>query len=314
MRRRFGQALRLGVSGSEVCLLRTSRWGASAGAPELLGRAPLVAAGLVQGGPGALSADFSANLSADLPMDLPTALPAALASLLADASYAGWPLSVVLADDLLRLWQVTPPDGVARLADLQGAAALRFQTLYGESAAQWRMMASWDNRRPFFAAAAPQALLAALEQGAATQRLTLVAVVPHFIGAWNRWRRALQAGAWFGVVHDGLLSLGAVEAGQLRAVRILPLPVETAQQAGADHHWLSLGVGREALLLGLAAPSLLQLCGQVPAQWHRPAANAAGLPTTLSAALTVTVLDQALQVAAAGMPPAGLLALQGGGR
>lgn len=275
MRRRFGQALRIGVSGSEVCLLRTSGWGAAAAAPELLARA-------------------------ELAQGAPAGLPAALAGVLADGGFAGWPVRVVLADDLLRLVQVTPPDGVARLADVQGAAALRFQSLYGESAAQWRMMADWDNRRPFFAAAVPRALLAALEEGAHAHRLALVAVVPHFIGAWNRWQDALKAGAWFGTVHDGLLTLGAVEAGQLRAVRALPLP----QAVDAD--WLGHSVRREALLLGLGAPALLQLCGQVPPAWSKPIASAGQLATAL--------LDRELQLAAAGMPAAARLALQGGGR
>ena len=247
MRRRFGQALRLGVTHDSIALVKTSRWGAHA----------------------SLLADHAGAPDR-----------AALASLFGE--HAGWPLTIVLADELVRLWQVTPPQESSRLADLEAAAALRFQHLYGEPAANWRLSAGWNPDRPFFAAALPRALLGALEQGAAA--MPLVEIVPQFIAVFNRWSAAIKPGAWFGVVHDQVLTIGACEGGTIAAVRAAALP------DGADAVWRDGHVAREALRLNLPAPSRLQLWGSVPAEWLGSGAiacsrlGAAGQPGWTSAA------------------------------
>jgi hypothetical protein len=224
MRRRFGQALRLGVAHDSIALVRTSGRG---------GHATLIAEHA--GAPDS----------------------AALAALLGE--HAGWPLTIVLADELVRLWQVTPPQDSTRLADLEAAAALRFQHLYGEPATNWRLSAGWNPDRPFLAAALPRALLGALEQGAAAVRL--VEIVPQFIAVFNRWSAAIKPGAWFGVVHERVLTIGACDGGAIVAVRAQALP------DGAGAGWLDGHVAREALRLNLPAPSRLQLWGSVPAEW-----------------------------------------------
>ena len=128
--RRPGQALRLGVASDGLALVKTSR---------LFGGAPLAIA------------EHRCDLFA------PDALASALRALFADVSPAGWPLGVVLADELVRLWQVAPPPGATRLGDLEAAATLRFQHLFGASPLEWRISADWDAARPFLAAAAPVA-------------------------------------------------------------------------------------------------------------------------------------------------------------
>ncbi|MES2260831.1 MAG: hypothetical protein V4724_20115 [Pseudomonadota bacterium] len=253
MRRGMGQALRIGVSASALGLLRTSRW-----------RSPAVTPLAEQ-----------AVTEQDGPLQ--HAIGLALRELLAGQDVAGWPVTFVLADELTRLWQVTPPQQAARLADIEAAAALRFQHLYGESTAAWQLSAGWDARAPFFAAAVPRALLAVLEQGAAEHRLAVVEVLPHFVTSWNRWQRALKPGAWFGQLHDGLLSVGIVDDKRLHAVRALPVP------HGADAYWLTQTLNREALLAGCQAPALLQLCGQAPASWSGKAANAAHIACAMLA-------------------------------
>lgn len=247
MRRLPGQALRIGVSGSAVSLLRTSRWRAAGPALTVL-------------------AEHAFSPAGEHPFD---AIGNALRALLGEQKLAGWPASIVLDDELTRLWQVTPPAGAARLADIEAAAGLRFHTLYGEPPGAWRIAADWDASHPFFAAAVPRALLTVLELVAQEHKLAIVAVTPHFVAAWNRWQRALAPGAWFGALHDGLLTVAAVEGKRLRAVRALPVP------AGADHYWLTQALTREALLHQLDAPALLQLCGPAPALWTGPVSNPA---------------------------------------
>lgn len=247
MRRRPGQSLRIGVGPHAVSLLRTSRWFK----PGLT----VVAEAAVDAG--------------DSTMAPETAIAAALERLLAGGVHAGWPATIVLDDALTRLWQVTPPQGVATLADLQGATAVRFQALYGDSPAGWELQADWDSGRAFFAAAMPKPLLAALAAAAAGHQLAIVEVVPHFVDAWNRWHGALKEGAWFGLVHERVLTLAAIEGRRLRAVRALPLPAVVHADA------LTQIVAREALLQGLAPPALLQLCGDAPATLNTAASTAA---------------------------------------
>lgn len=241
MRRRFGQSLRLGVAADGLALLRVGGW-PRAGA-EVLATAPVEAGA-------------------------PDALESGLRALLGEANPRGWPLTVVLADELARLWQVAPPPGAARFSDLQAAAALRHQSLFGAPPQAWRISADWDAARPFLAAAAPEALLALLESLARRHRFHLVEVAPQFVMALNAWRRARRPGAWFGLVHGGVLSLAAYEGRALAALRTAPIP------AGAGRDWLDAHVAREALRVGVGRPQRLQLCGAVPAGW----AIAAGQP------------------------------------
>ncbi|TFW13956.1 hypothetical protein E4L96_18900 [Massilia arenosa] len=236
MRRRIGQVLRLGVSASQLALVKGSRWGSSA---ELLDQCAL---------------DPAAPLEAIAP---------ALHALLDSGDFSGWPVAVVVADDLARLWQVTPPANASRAADLEAAAALRFHSLYGDGPSNWAIAADWDPVRPFIAAALPRALTGMLEQAAVDKKMSIVQLVPHFVAAWNRWQGQVRAGSWFGVLHEGVLTAGVTQGRRVVAVRAFAVP------AHADSMWLAGQLNREALLLGVEAPDALTLCGSVPSAWNR---------------------------------------------
>lgn len=250
MRRAIGQSLRVDASASAVRLRRVSRW---------------------RGDPLTLIAEQAIAPSAEHPFD---AIANALRALLGEQELGGWPASIMLADDLARMWRVTPPPGAARLADMEAAAGLRFQALYGESSSAWQVSADWNTAEPFFAAAVPRALLAVLQLVAQEFKLSIVAIEPQFVTHWNRWRRGMKPGAWFGMVHDNLLTLGAAEANGkgMRAIRVLPVP------NGADHYWLTQTLKREALLLNMDAPELLQVCGAAPELWIQAAGNPEYIP------------------------------------
>lgn len=247
MLKNFTQSLRIEVTPQALRLLRGRRWGTSAA--ELLAEQAL-----------APSTPNGAAAVAE-------ALPGALAALLAGRDAGGMGAAFVLSDELARLWLVTPPVQAVRLADLEGAAALRFHTLYGEMPAAWHISADWNASAPFMAAAIPRLLKSAIENSAAQHGLTVTGIVPHFVAAWNRHAGALKNGAWFGVAQAGVLALAACEDGQLRALRHVAIP------HGADHYWLTQTAQREALLLGLQAPSLIQLSGDVPAALAKPAGS-----------------------------------------
>jgi hypothetical protein len=230
----FGQSLRIGIAPDALALVRTSIWPHERA--RLLGQV--------------------AATGQD-----PVSLGAALGMLLGEHDVAGLPVTVVLADDLARLWQVAPPQGATRLADLEAAAMLRYQALFGGGVSGWRISADWDAARPFLAAAVPLSLLEQLTTAAISQRFRLVEIVPQFVAALNQHRRVRRPGAWFGVVHGGVLSVAAFDGDLLAAVRTAPIP------AGADRDWLEGHVAREALRVGLSRPERLQICGPAPKGW-----------------------------------------------
>lgn len=231
MRRRFGQSLRVGVTDRALALAVVSRWGAPRVLRELA-YDPAAAGGLA----------------------------AALSQLLG-SDHARWPVSFVIADDMVRIWRVTPPANAARMADLEAAAALRFHALFGEMPSQWAVRAGWDAANPFMAAATPHALVAVLTQAAQAQDMPLTGIEPHFVVAFNATRSALRSGAWFGLVHDGVLTVGVPKGSRLEAVRAAAAPV------GAGAEWLATHVAREAMLLGAEAPRVLALAGAIPERW-----------------------------------------------
>lgn len=226
--------LRLGISATALALVRPGRFGAAA---EVL-----------------------VERACDI--DHAAAVQDALDAVLAQA--AGARLVVVLADELVRTWQVIPPQGASRMGDLEAAAALRFQLLFGASPADWKVAAAWRADRSFLASALPRSLWNMLETAAARHGVTIVEAAPQFAAAWNRWRHARQAGAWFGVLHGSLLTLGLTDDKGLAGLQSLAVP------AGAGHDWLATQVQREAMRHQADAPARLQLTGQVPDSWCKP--------------------------------------------
>jgi len=191
----------------------------------------------------------------------PAALAQGLRTLFAEIKAAGWPLTVVLADELVRMWQVAPPPGAARRSDLEAAAVLRYGALFGALPAGWKIAADWQAGRPFLAAALPATLLDVLEQAARGAGCYVVEAVPQFVAAMNAWRRLHRPGAWFGLMHGQVLTLAAYDGRALAALRTAVVP------PGADREWLESHVAREALRVGLKRPERLQVCGPAPRSW-----------------------------------------------
>jgi hypothetical protein len=231
MLERIGQAFRIGIGRDSIALVRTRRWRGP--------RMTVVAECAFVPEQGMSGEGFQSQL----------------ARLMADIPGAHWPVSVVVADDLTRLWRVTPPTGVTRQSDLEAAAEMRFQTLYGDPLMDWKLAADWDAREPFFAAAMPGWLFSALEEEGRRKKVMWIQIAPQFLTAWNYWRVRLAPGAWFANVHDSLLTLGVVQGRHLVAVRSTPLPPDV------DSSWLSDFLQRQSLLLNMDAPRSVAFCG-----------------------------------------------------
>ncbi|TDY31273.1 hypothetical protein BX592_15210 [Paraburkholderia rhizosphaerae] len=201
----------------------------------------------------------------------PNAAPDELAALIGDAidqaGGGGLPIHATFGDDLVRYFIVTPPANGARFQDLRTAAEVRFQTLYGESAAAWRLVADWQASTPFLACAVPLRLHVALQIAARARRSCVVSSVPDFVGAWNRWHRRVKSDAWLATLHAGALTVGVLDGSarraRLAAVRTLTLVDPTPPLA-----WLREQLARTALLDNVPAPKVLHVHGQLPDSWQ----------------------------------------------
>jgi len=194
----------------------------------------------------------------------PQRLTAQCKALLADAACAGLPLTVTVADNWARLFMVAPPHNAGRMQDLQAAAAMRFQSLYGELPSAWEIQADWQAGVPFLACALPRPLLAALQQIAIDHKLHLLSVEAQFVAAWNTYARTLPKDTWFGVAQDHNLTLGAIAQAprRLHAVRSIAIPDD-----GDEPRWLQEQVARAALQLNLPMPTQLHLAGKQRPKW-----------------------------------------------
>lgn len=246
MRNRYTDRLRIGVSAHGITLLHTGGWFKKH------------------------STVLADRAWPEHALAAPEQMAARLRSMLTEYKCERLSATIVLSDALVRLWSVTPPQNSARLSDCQAATALRFQTLYGEPMTDWELAADWDARQPFLACAMPRPLLRTIEEVAREHQLTLLEIAPQFIAAWNRWRAEIGAASWFGVLHDEVLSIGAIHQRRLCAVRAAPLPADALDDRG----WLPRHLQREALRLNLDMPAEIQLCGPIPEPWVSRAAGA----------------------------------------
>lgn len=240
MRKRFGSALRIGLSKTGATVVRTSGWLQTHS--EIL-------------------AEWAGSQEECIS---PEIVINKLGALLKDVDCSGMPARIVLSDIWVRRWMVVPPHNATSLADCQAAASARFQSLFGDAISDWHLSADWDARQPFLACAIPRSLLTALQQVARDHRLVLVEVAPQFVVAWNRWRADLQAGAWFGVLHQKVLAFAVLGQDGPEAAREVALPDEVM----IDQHRMPEILAREALKLNVPMPSAIHLCGQVPAHWR----------------------------------------------
>jgi hypothetical protein len=239
--RRRGQLL-LGVGRDGLAVLRS---GPARSAPRLLG---------VQ----ALSTGGSGG------SDIGPALSTLLDTLAAGEDLAGMAVQVVLDGHWTRHWIVEPPANARSLADCRSAAAVRFDMMYDEPLDGWHWTGDWQATAPTLCCALPKALLLALQQACATHRLVLQGIAPHFAVVWNRWHSLLADKAWLVLLHQSVVTLGLVDAGRLRALRLFG-PLEAIADSNS---WLRALVHREALRSQLALPDKLLLCDDLALDWQ----------------------------------------------
>ncbi|WP_431100483.1 hypothetical protein [Roseateles noduli] len=189
-----------------------------------------------------------------------------LRAALADAP-RGAPWRVLVGVASARHFMVRPPVNARRLADLRAIAALRFEDLHGDSAADWLIEGDWDARRPFLCCAMPTALLRTLRDVAKQSGAGTPSVESAFCAAWNAaGARSVDDADW--VLHTGLdgTLLAAAEARRVRAIGDLDW------RPGEDEEALWQAAERLAMAWSLSPPAGLVLLGQgggAPRRWTR---------------------------------------------
>jgi hypothetical protein len=77
------------------------------------------------------------------------------------------PLRITLDDALVHHWVIHAPEGTASLRELRSYAALRFETLFGESAGDWEIEGDWKASGPMVCQAVPKDLARRLQETSA---------------------------------------------------------------------------------------------------------------------------------------------------
>jgi hypothetical protein len=192
----------------------------------------------------------------DDPAGEPERLAMSCAPFFAKRRFSGLPLKVTLSEEHVRLFMVTPPANARHPRDLQGAAAARFHTLYGDASADWRIAFEGNATRRFVACALPRVRIEAVRHVAKVFGLCLTSVAPLFIDVWNRAQPWLD-GAWMGLLEGQVMTLVALSTGDGGGIRSLHRQALPAQ--GGDIAWLRQQVVRFALREGVPVPAQMQL-------------------------------------------------------
>lgn len=180
----------------------------------------------------------------------------ALAALLNEHGQSGRAVSTRIGDRLARYFVVVPPTNAGGMGDLRSAALLRFESLFGDSAADWLIETDLSATRPFFGSALPRTLLMSIARTIAGAGMRDAGIEPEFVGAWNRGCAQMRDGeAW--LLHAGSEcgTLAACAAGRLRAIARLEPDTWASPQS------LSAELGRAALRWDRPVPQTLYLLG-----------------------------------------------------
>jgi hypothetical protein len=193
----------------------------------------------------------SQNLSAPLSSDSFDGQCEQIARLVHAKKCDGSAATLIVSDELIRMWMVEPPQNVESFDDLRASAAARFQAMFGEPLAQWHLEADWRVDGLFLASAMPKSLVVALQALSKKCRFQWKSISPHSVILFNRWRHALAANAWLVAYQSGKLSfLVTNDQKTVQAYRHIPFnPDEMSSEAS----FIQL-LNREALRMNIPSP------------------------------------------------------------
>ncbi|WP_374565598.1 hypothetical protein [Ideonella sp.] len=105
----------------------------------------------------------------------------------------GWPVSVTLAEDLVRWWLVSAPAGARSLAELEVFATLRHEELFGHELGDWRLACRWRLGRPSVCCALSGTAAACAQELGHQLDLRLSEICPATQRLMDIWRSTKQS-------------------------------------------------------------------------------------------------------------------------
>lgn len=105
----------------------------------------------------------------------------------------GWPVSVTLAEDLVRWWLVSAPAGARSLAELEAFATLRHEELFGHELGDWHLACRWRLDRPSVCCALSGTAAACAQELGHQLDLRLSEICPATQRLMDIWRSSKQS-------------------------------------------------------------------------------------------------------------------------
>ncbi len=167
-----------------------------------------------------------------------------LGVLLAGPDCQGAEASIVLSNRLVQYAAITFDAGLKKYSEQEGYARHMLTQTYGPVVGEWDLrIQKGKEGMPWLVSAVDRALLEALRQACATNRLKLRSITPHLMPVFNRFRNTLKADpAWLVVDEPGHALFVLFDKGEFAAIN------------GVNHgglHELPMLLDREALVAAL---------------------------------------------------------------
>lgn len=171
-------------------------------------------------------------------------------------------LELILGDALVKHFVLTPPLQAWSVRDLQAAARMRLETLFGVPGDDWLISADWQGNKPSLVSAVPKILLEKIDFACRQSGQRTLSLQPRFVWLWNQCRQRLAKDAWFASVDEQIMTLAVPQDGSIHMVVSMLLPEDS------DNIWLQAQFQRQAMLHQLTLPAHLLLAGRIPAAWQ----------------------------------------------
>lgn len=174
------------------------------------------------------------------------------------SSLNGLYLRVVIADELLRYFMVTPPANALSWSDCESAALMRFESLYDTPSVNWTLRFCPHAYKPFLACALPAAFIQAIQTASQARGHHLMGLQPFFTWCWNQWVKSSQSKGckgWIGAGMGETLTIGIVQNNLLTSVFSMPFDFEKPNDWQQTYGQLAL----EATRFGVQKPQRLDL-------------------------------------------------------
>lgn len=216
---------------------------------------------------------------------------AALRQWLEQNKYAKTDIEIIVSDSFVRYAVIPWSDNVQSRAELAVLSRIHFETLFGETAAQWEIQADCSTYEAAgVGCALDRTFIAELRELITAHKLRLVSLQPYLMRVFNRWRRRIgDSAALFALVGPGHCVLAGCKGSGWHSIRSFRLGENVNTE-------LRVLIEREIVLQGLDEESAVYIhtVGPVDASQMKQEAKATMLEFPPSMARQPAALAMAL--------------------